>query len=324
MKEFISEQLLKDYNNNNDSNIFDYPLMSSKENLSKNSVDSYKTIYSSKPEIKQPNIREIIFSDKKDFHIELFKSKKFAICYNETIKTYFFELNTFSEFTNPKIIEKEQRVNVYILEKNKENDIFQYENKEILEHLNIPLNKIKIIENFIKDINSFLEEESYIQLKNSNIKYKKKYIIYFLILLIIIVAISIIMFLYFYYNYNILPKQYIIGSYIIFIIIVLIFLINIIYKIINMNIKLMFNQIHYMINKENEIKIIINKWNQKEFESIRIKVSVPISLNYIIFNLDPFQNIIIEDLDISNIISIFYPNLTISSSEIIEFENKKK
>ena len=79
----------------------------------------------------------------------------------------------------------------------------------------------------------------------------------------------------------------------------------IIQKIVNIDIYLLFNQIKYMINKENEIKQIINKWNQKEFESIRIKVSVPISLNYILFNLDPFQNILIENLDISNLKNIF-------------------
>jgi len=98
----------------------------------------------------------------------------------------------------------------------------------------------------------------------------------------------------------------------------------IIQKIVNIDIYLLFNQIKYMINKENEIKQIINKWNQKEFESIRIKVSVPISLNYILFNLDPFQNILIENLDISNLKNIFYPQLKNSKSEFIEFGNINK
>ena len=318
MKEFISEQLLKDYNNNNDNYNFDYSF-TSYDNLLKSSFRSSVKSISTKNET---NIREIIFSDNRDFNIELFKSKKFAICYNETIKTYLFNCDTFSEFTNPKLIEKDQRINIYILEKNKENDIFQYEIKEILEHLNIPLNKSDIIKNFIKDINFFLEEESYIQLKYFNIQYKKC-INFLLILLIIIFLISMIIFLLSIKQQH-KNKYYIIGIYIIFIMIILIFLINIILKIINMNIYFIFNKINYMFNKQDEIQNIINKWNKNEFESLRIKVSVPISLNYIIFNLDPFQNIIIENLDTLNIINSFYPQYKISMSKILDNNNTNK
>ena len=289
MNESISEGIISDYNINDNS--FDYSFSSSKEDKSNKLIDNLK-----KKTLNTSNIREIIFSDKRNFHIDLFKSEKFAVCYNETIKTYLFNLYIFSEFTNPKLIENDQRVNIYLLERNKEKDIFQYEIKELLENLNLASNKSDIIQNFLKDINSFFEEESYILLKQWKIKYKKT-IIFLLILLIIISLISIKIFLIFRNRY-IQFEYYIIGIYIVLIIIMLFIMKYIIQKIVNIDIYLLFNQIKYMINKENEIKQIINKWNQKEFESIRIKVSVPISLNYILFNLDPFQNILIENLEI--------------------------
>ena len=315
MNESISEGIISDYNINDNS--FDYSFSSSKEDKSNKLIDNLK-----KKTLNTSNIREIIFSDKRNFHIDLFKSEKFAVCYNETIKTYLFNLYIFSEFTNPKLIENDQRVNIYLLERNKEKDIFQYEIKELLENLNLASNKSDIIQNFLKDINSFFEEESYILLKQWKIKYKKT-IIFLLILLIIISLISIKIFLIFRNRY-IQFEYYIIGIYIVLIIIMLFIMKYIIQKIVNIDIYLLFNQIKYMINKENEIKQIINKWNQKEFESIRIKVSVPISLNYILFNLDPFQNILIENLDISNVKNIFYPQLKNSKSEFIEFGNINK
>ena len=318
MNESISEGIISDYNINNNS--FDYSFYSfssSKEDKSNKLIDNLR-----KKTLNTSNIREIIFSDKRNFHIDLFKSEKFAVCYNETIKTYLFNLYIFSEFTNPKLIENDQRVNIYLLERNKEKDIFQYEIKELLENLNLASNKSDIIQNFLKDINSFFEEESYILLKQWKIKYKKT-IIFLLILLIIIFLLSIKIFLIFRNRY-IQFEYYIIGIYIVLIIIMLFYMKYIIQKIVNIDIYLLFNQIKYMINKENEIKQIINKWNQKEFESIRIKVSVPISLNYILFNLDPFQNILIENLDISNVKNIFYPQLKNSKSEFIEFGNINK
>ena len=44
--------------------------------------------------------------------------------------------------------------------------------------------------------------------------------------------------------------------------------------------------VFYMISKNNEINKVIDKWNKSDFESMRIHVSVPISLCYIQFNLD--------------------------------------
>jgi hypothetical protein len=61
-----------------------------------------------------------------------------------------------------------------------------------------------------------------------------------------------------------------------------------------------------MISKNKEINSIIDKWNKSDFESMRIHVSVPISLKYIQFNLDLFQNIEIKHLDMDKIKNSFY------------------
>jgi hypothetical protein len=79
-----------------------------------------------------------------------------------------------------------------------------------------------------------------------------------------------------------------------------------------------------MISKNDEINKIIDKWNKLDFESMRIHVSVPISLNYIQFNIDPFQSIEIKHLNMSEIKNKFFPNETMSQSNFIEFQNIRK
>ena len=41
----------------------------------------------------------------------------------------------------------------------------------------------------------------------------------------------------------------------------------------------------------------IEEWNKNFFEKNKIRVSIPISLKYLMFNLDPFQDIEIKHLD---------------------------
>ena len=50
----------------------------------------------------------------------------------------------------------------------------------------------------------------------------------------------------------------------------------------------------------------IEEWNKNFFEKNKIRVYIPISLNYIMFNLDPYQDIEIKHLDMKWFIEKVY------------------
>lgn len=44
----------------------------------------------------------------------------------------------------------------------------------------------------------------------------------------------------------------------------------------------------------------IEGWNRSMFESCRIRVTIPVSMNYILFNMDPYQEIEIKHNKLSD------------------------
>ena len=50
-----------------------------------------------------------------------------------------------------------------------------------------------------------------------------------------------------------------------------------------------------MFSNYNQFVKYVEGWNSSMFESCRIRVTIPVSLNYILFNMDPYQEIEIKD-----------------------------
>ena len=55
-----------------------------------------------------------------------------------------------------------------------------------------------------------------------------------------------------------------------------------------------------MFSNYNQFVKYVEGWNSSMFESCRIKVTIPVSLNYILFNMDPYQEIEIKDNKIND------------------------
>ena len=265
--------------------------------------------------------REMTFSDENKITTQILKSKFFGISSNEIITTYLINLFTFSEFTNPKNIEKNENVNVFYVEKNKVLDKFYYNAKDILSHLNLSSEKENKINEFFFEINSFFKNNDYITLKNQNENYKK-FIKILLIIIIFIFILSFILFIILLVNSENI-KVILIGFYIVFFVIIGFFAYNFVNRYINMNLYFIYQYIFYMISKNNEINKVIDKWNKSDFESMRIHVSVPISLNYIQFNLDPFQNIEIKNINMDKIKNSICPDNCLSDENYEEFKKLK-
>jgi hypothetical protein len=175
----------------------------------------------------------------------------------------------------------------------------------------------------MKEINYFFQQNDYIEMELQNEKFKNK----------VVGSMYITIILFFFWPFFVIfliskGNSIIIIIFIIlimiFFIITIIFLIFSIYKYINLDLYILYNQINFMIKKYNQINNIIDKWNKSKFESLRLNVSVPISLNYIQFNLDPFQRIEIKHIEMKKIKEKFYPNNRISEMKLLEFQNIKE
>lgn len=336
MKYVDSDTILREEENDNAMNISlnDFSFVSTVNNiesLNRKSIqlnNDIKDIVNTNFEIpkikKKKNLREIIFTGKNNVnYISILSTKQFAVGINDTIKTYLFNLFIFSEFINPKIIEKDERVNLYFIEKNKHLLSFHYNSKEVLKNLNLSSDKESLIIDFMKEINYFFQQNDYIEMELQNEKFKNKVVcsMYFSIIFFFFWPFLLIFLI---SQTKDIIKIILIILLMIGFIITLIFLIFSIYKYINLDLYILYNQINYMIKKYNQINNIIDKWNKSKFESLRLNVSVPISLNYIQFNLDPFQRIEIKHIEMKTIKEKFYPNNRISEMKLLEFQNIKE
>lgn len=208
----------------------------------------------------------------------------------------------------------------FFLKRNNLVNLFEYKIDDILTNLKLGSDKKELIQKFLEEINLFFKERDFKEMRENNKKFKKTIYITFIIILIILIL-TIIYLIYLFKNSS---KIHSIIIFLIGIIVLLIFLIILLQMIFKMDLYFEFNEISYMITKYNDINKLITQWNKDEFEKIRVNVSVPISLNYIQFNIDPFQKIEIKHIDMSKFKKKFYPNKKFPEKSMEEFQNIKK
>lgn len=245
---------------------------------------------------------QFIFESNSKVYTYKIEKKKFALSRNSQITTYLLSLFVFSEFLNLNELEKDNRFKVYFLKRNPQQKKFIVDDGNlVLNSLDIPLDRANDFKSFIKGINRFLNEQEFliIQLKN-----KKKLIWVYLIMTLFILGI-LAMGAVFYLSYkNVHPA--LIG---IEVAITIFFIIGLIMEIIdayNLKILFIYNDLRYLILKYNKIYEFVEGWNTSLFENYKIRATVPISLNYIMFNLNPYQDIEIKHLNMDEIKKRFY------------------
>ena len=104
-------------------------------------------------------------------------------------------------------------------------------------------------------------------------------------------------------------------------ILLFIFISGLIIKIIdakNLQLLFLYYDLRYFLVNYEPIYEYIEEWNRNLFENYNINISVPISLNYIMFNLNPYQNIEIKHLNMNWMKKQFYK----SQKELFKSENE--
>lgn len=228
---------------------------------------------------------------------------KFALSKNSQISTYLLSLFIFSEFLNFSELEKDTRFKVSFLKRNPQQKKFIIDNvNSVLSSLEIPLDRAKDFEMFINGINKYLSEQEFlnIQIRNK----KKLFWVYLVMACFIIGILSMAVLIYLsHINRNSLLYLALEG------VVLFIFIIGLIMKIVeanNLKILFIYKDLKYLILKYNTIYEFVEGYNTNLFENYKIRATVPISLNYIMFNLNPYQDIEIKHLDMNAIKKRFY------------------
>jgi hypothetical protein len=246
---------------------------------------------------------QFIFESNSKVYTYKIEKKKFALSKNSQITTYLLSLFIFSEFLNLNELEKDNRFKVSFLKRNPQQKKFIVDDvNSVLTSLEIPLDKSSDFKSFINGINNFLTEQEFlnIQVKNKN----KLFWVYLVMVAFILGLLGMI-------GLNILSymKEISILVLILEFVVDLFFIIGLIIKIVeayNLKILFIYNDLKYLILNYNKIYEFVERWNSNLFENYKIRATVPISLNYIMFNLNPYQDIEIKHLDMNEIKKRFY------------------
>ena len=266
-------------------------------------------------------------------------SKKFGLSKNSEIITYLLSLFVFSEFVNLDELSKDKRFKVHFIKQNKIQKQFIIEDmNSLLKNLDIPSQKINELDMFIKGINDFLSENEYLSLQ----KKRKKKIISILALILLLILLIICLGIAAYFSIKGLTnrkapsnpddtkkeeietnKASTIFTIVLEFISLLFFIFCLVIKIIdakNLQILFIFYDLRYLLLNYNKINDHIEIWNQNLFENYKIRVSAPISINYIMFNLNPYQNIEIKHHDMDWLKKKYYK----SQNDLFKTEKEEK
>ena len=238
----------------------------------------------------------IIFQSSGEVSTKTLPDKKFAISSSDIITTFLINDDSFSQFTNPKEIEKDPRIKTYFLVKDMKKDKFMCNLNELVEKLSLQGDYVnQNIITFLKGLNAFFKEKDYKKIKQKNQ-------LYYILLFGSMLLLSLFVFLFMIYDLFMLisssklrPYIYIIhlllmiccavGAYLLYT------------KRHRIRIKAKFNLISYFHGNYNKYFEYIEAWNKSIFESNHIRVSIPVSVDYLLFNMDPYQDIQIKDIN---------------------------
>jgi hypothetical protein len=241
----------------------------------------------------------------KNKHYSL-KSKKFGISKNKNVITYILNLYIFSEFINFTALEKDTRFKIYFIPIS--DNLFTCNVVYVLNKLKINNDKSDQFIAFINGINELLKDKEYQDIQKNNKKFKINLfaIATFIFILICGIIFSFYYFLSFILAQENLTKYIIISSSGIIVLLLIILLFFKIVKLCKSNLYAEYNNLNYMLINYSRFSDYIEDWNKNFFENLKIRVNIPISMKYLMFNVDPFQDIEIKHLDMKWFIEKVY------------------
>ena len=265
--------------------------------------------------------RTFIYEDRDGNKKYLLKSRKFGIAESRNVITYILNLYIFSEFANFNDLEKDNRFNLIFIPST--DNKFEPNTEKVLNKLNMNVkNNSDQFTQFINGMNDLLDDQEYKDIQKKNTKSKVCLIILNIFLFLLIAGMSFS----FYYFFDIIFQMefkiklailIIAGVICLILIIILIFQIK---RLCRIGLYKRYNNLNYMLINYSRFNDYIEEWNKNYFEMYKIRATIPISLNYIMFNLEPHQDIEIKHLNMRWFIEKLYKGKSMANDkEFIKF-----
>ena len=321
----LSNRSLNNYNNNNIKNVtknknyINYNSIPEKvkevlnedddDNNNNNYVNLFKhyIIRGSNLDIKIK--KALVISCKIPFYVNFSKNDSFGIIQCENILTYFLGNFSISQINNPYYIVDYYKLQIKILEINFEKNMFLLSNNNNINNdININNDNNENKNNFIEKVEyhkliKFLDETNKIvnnyEIINIIKNIKKKKFFYNILIIIIFLFIIVIMFL-LGINIKKIKKKKEKKNKILLIILSIIFIIFLILEILfflllkGLKFLKRKKMIIHRIRHIDDVNLLMKKYNEELFIKHHIRIWIPYSLDYILFNYDLFQDIKIE------------------------------
>lgn len=246
-----------------------------------------------------------IYRKKKPKLIKFSNLGSFGLIKCDNITTYFLGMVACSQFTNPEEVENNKQLNVRFLyrgNKSRSNGIGINSNNEVFrlpQDFKIEKVERSKLKQFITALNEFFYTSEYMQTVSEMTTNKKLRLLLLIIIFLIIIgclwflgndiyqlikgSISV--------NYLFLIKNIGLSVVIIFL---LLLSKRFIGKLKKIPFRFLEETISYRIKHAEEVVEFIEKWNEELFIGKHIRIWIPASLDYVMFNSDLYQNIQME------------------------------
>ena len=189
-----------------------------------------------------------------------------------------------------------KEMELYFIQKNKSNDVFEYNINEVLGNIymnigNVNTNKNNV-DSFLQGMNEFFRKDKYVSITHKNCCTK----FWFVMLISMMILFICGMMLYVIQKKDetsLLMISVVIG-------VGVVLCGGVVLAVLNWNkvfTGLKYNVIKYLIENAHEYNKYIDDWNKSIFTSNGVNVSIPITLDYIMFNLNREVEIAIENID---------------------------
>lgn len=232
----------------------------------------------------------------------------FGLIKCDTITTYFLGMVSCSQFTHPDTILNDNKVNVSFLYRGTSDTdtnklAYSTEVFKMPQDFKIPRVEKSKMRQFISALNEFFCELDYV----NNIRaltFNKRLLYLFTFLCFILLGISLYLLgadvvkainKKITYTLSRILKTIAISLIVLFVIFGIKYFIG---KIRCIPFRFLEEIMYYRIKHADSVAIFIEKWNEELFNSKQIRIWIPASLDYVMFNMDPYQDILIEPHDL--------------------------
>lgn len=264
-------------------------------NISKPSIVENNIIITDEQTVVSPVYkRKLTFVSEGPIKSKGISKSNFFLYQSDNILTIVYNDKKYSQLIS--FPQSSKEMELYFIQKNKSNDSFEYNINEVLGNIymnigNVNTNKNNV-DSFLQGMNEFFRKDKYVSITHKNCCTK----FWFVMLISVMILFICGMMLY------VIQKKDKVSTLMISVVIGVgvVLCIGVMLAVLNWNkvfTGLKYNVIRYLIENAHEHNKYIDDWNKSIFMSNGVNVSIPITLDYIMFNLNREVEIAIENID---------------------------